>query len=122
MGPDYWRLKYKYEKLDVFNVSPPAQWGSIFLIRTGDADFSHWIVQQGYKRGIHQLQGHLEQIGDEHGPLMQPLGGVVPSNARRTIIPTPEEKDYFTVMGLPYIEPRERNLETIKRLRELNAV
>ena len=58
-GPKYYRLKYKGEKLDLFAVIPPAEWGVIFAIRTGDADYSHWLVQQGYSNALKVIDGHL---------------------------------------------------------------
>lgn len=37
--------------LDLFIVQPPAQWGVLFAIRTGPADFSKWIVTSRSKGG-----------------------------------------------------------------------
>ena len=79
--------------LDLFIVIAPAQWGVQFVIRTGPADFSHWIVTQ--KR----------------------LGGALPSYARvhdgavwngDAGIPMPEELDFLNFCGLGWIEPAQR--------------
>jgi DNA polymerase/3'-5' exonuclease PolX len=74
--------------LDLFLVTPPAQWGVLFTIRTGPADFSQWIVTP------------------------RNMGGCLPSNARvqdgRVLVnarplPMPEEIDFFDFLGLGWI-------------------
>lgn len=91
-GPKYYRIYFWYNgwryPIDLFVVIPPAQWGVIFLIRTGSADFSKWFVQQGYRYGIKVVNGHLEQNGK--------------------ILQTPEEIDVFTNMRVPYLRPSDR--------------
>jgi DNA polymerase/3'-5' exonuclease PolX len=79
---------------DLFIVLPPAQWGVIFTIRTGSADFSHRIVT---------IRKH---------------GGCLPSNCRMKDgvvwdpqdrpIPMPEEMDFLKFLGLGWIEPKDR--------------
>ena len=46
----YYRIRYQGEKVDIFSVLPPAQFGVIYLIRTGDAGFSHWFVNKDTPR------------------------------------------------------------------------
>lgn len=87
-GEKYYRLKYKGEKLDIFSVVEPAQYGVILAIRTGDAEFSHALVQQGWKYGIRVIDGHLERRG--------------------VTINTEEEKDVFSLLGIEWIEPEKR--------------
>lgn len=79
--------------LDLFIVTPPAQWGVIFTIRTGPAEFSHRIVT---------TKAH---------------GGLLPSNFSvregavwnsKEMFSTPEEVDFFRLIGLQYIEPWDR--------------
>jgi len=79
--------------LDLFMVTPPAQWGVQLLIRTGPADFSHRFVTK------------------------KKYGGLLPSNLRvkdgaiwsnNHIIETPNEEDVFEVLGIPFIEPKDR--------------
>lgn len=79
--------------VDLFIVTPPAQWGVIFMLRTGSAEFSHRMVTT-----------------KQHG-------GLMPSNLRShegairkgdTIIETPEEQDLFKILGVDYIEPKLR--------------
>ena len=88
-GEKYYRLKYKNEKLDIFSVIDPAQWGTLFLIRTGDADFSHEFVLRLWKFGLKSVDGHIE-------------------NAMGQTIDTPEEEDCFKLLKMPYIEPEQR--------------
>lgn len=101
-GPKSYRVKFKGEKVDIFAVIEPAQWGVIFAIRTGDSDFSHWLVQQGFKDGIRSVEGHLEkQFGDA-------LQKSNPIKYAPVIINTPEEIDVFRALGVNWIEPEKR--------------
>lgn len=81
--------------LDLFIVLPPAQWGVIFALRTGGAEFSKKLVTQ------------------------RRYGGYLPSNCfvkdgvihliTGETISTPEESDFFNLCGLGWIQPEERN-------------
>jgi len=84
---------YSGLSLDLFIVVAPAQWGVIFTIRTGSADFSHRLVTS------------------------KKFGGLMPSNLtvkdgaiwhNGHIIETPEEKDVFDLISVAYIEPELR--------------
>jgi DNA polymerase/3'-5' exonuclease PolX len=44
-------LKYAGINVDLFLVMPPATWGVQMVIRTGPADFSHWIVTRKARGG-----------------------------------------------------------------------
>lgn len=79
--------------LDLFCVLPPAEWGVIFTIRTGPADFSQWIVTQRSKGGA--LPSYA-QVKD----------GVV-HVGNRTIQMT-RERDFLEFCGLGWVEPEER--------------
>lgn len=74
-------------------LTTPEQWGVIFLIRTGSADFSHWFV-------THKCQGGAltdwMQIKD--GRLL--LAG--------NPVATPEETDVFERAGACWVPPEER--------------
>lgn len=79
--------------LDLFIVTPPAQFGIQFMIRTGSADFSHRLVTP------------------------RKYGGLMPSNYRvkdgaiwsdNHIIKTPNEQDVFDLIGVPFIQPELR--------------
>ncbi|OWP55329.1 MAG: hypothetical protein B2I17_10055 [Thermoplasmatales archaeon B_DKE] len=95
LGPRYYRIGYNHQgsnyPIDLFAVKPPAQWGVVFLIRTGSAEYSHWFVQQGYGHGVRVRDGHLERNG--------------------VTIDTPEEIDVFRRMLVPYADPKERDVE-----------
>ncbi len=80
-------------QLDLFIVTPPAQWGVQFLIRTGSAEFSKKFVTKKQYGGY--LPGH-----------MKVEGGALYENS--VMVPTPEEEDVFKAIGLPYVEPNKR--------------
>jgi len=102
-GPKYYRLFYKKERLDLFAVLPPAQWGVIFAIRTGSAEFSHWLVQQGWNRKL--------PIKFEDGRMVS--RGNFPSGVEYW--ETPEEADVFRMLDIPFVEPENRTMEWINR-------
>jgi DNA polymerase/3'-5' exonuclease PolX len=77
--------------LDLF-ITTPDQWGVIYLLRTGDADFSHTLVT---KRPHGALPREL-QI--DQGRVWR--GDVA--------LPTPEEPDVFDAIGVPWITPAAR--------------
>lgn len=79
--------------LDLFIVIEPAQWGVIFTIRTGPADFSHKLVT------LKSFGGYLPGDCKVHD------GGVYRGGA---LIPMPDEKDFLEFVGLGWIEPEAR--------------
>lgn len=83
-------------KLDLFLVTPPADWGVIYLIRTGPADFSHWIVTPKYFGG--GLPNGLQIQG----------GRVLTSDGEH--IHCWDEIDFLHVCNLDWIEPKDRHL------------
>lgn len=97
--------------LDLFIVTPPAQWGIIFTIRTGPGsvqdNFSRWIVTQkkyggalpdGYriKHGAIWLESQLDSKGE-------------PKRGEISNFPMPEEQDFFNFLELDWIEPKDRH-------------
>lgn len=77
-------------KLDLF-LAEPGNWGLIFAIRTGSADYSHKVLASAWvARGYHSEGGYLKQNGKTYDVL--------------------EEKDLFQRLSIPYIEPRFRNI------------
>lgn len=87
--------------LDVFGTTA-EQFGLIFLIRTGDAEFSRSLVTPRY-------QGGLLPMG------MRVQGGWLWDGGRRLV--TREEEDVFAAIGVPWIEPWERNAERVRAIR-----
>ena len=93
-GPRYKQILTPHGvALDVFVVLPPAQWGLIYLLRTGPADFSRWVVTPRRKGG--GLPSHL-RVKD--GAVWQ----------GKEIIPTPTEADVFRLLGMEPIPPARR--------------
>lgn len=93
-GPKYKQIALPEGlNLDLFIVTPPAQWGVIFLIRTGPAEFSRKLVTHKAVGGL--LPDYL-RVKD---------GAIWSSNH---IIETPEERDVFDLLGIPYIEAEAR--------------
>ena len=80
--------------LDLF-FATRKNWGLIFAIRTGSAEYSHKILAIGWvKAGYKSKEGILYK-GDN--PIV--VG---------------EEIDLFNLIGIDYIEPEKRNLEGIR--------
>lgn len=91
-GPHYKQIELTETVVDLFITTPP-QWGVIYTIRTGSADFSRWLVT--WKRNGGALPSNM-LVRDG---LLRMAGGV---------IPTPEETDFFRALGLDWISPEER--------------
>lgn len=81
--------------LDLFVVTPPAQWGVIYTIRTGSAEFSHWLVT---KRSQGGALPERFQVTD--GAVINFLTG--------EILDTPEEIDFLKLLELGWVEPSQR--------------
>jgi DNA polymerase/3'-5' exonuclease PolX len=80
------------------SVLPPAQWGVIFLIRTGAAGYSNWFVKAIRSKGYHVTDGALHRGG---------LGcGAAPCD----VLDTPEEADVYRITGVPFTPPHLRTL------------
>lgn len=88
-------------QLDLF-LATPDNWGLIFLIRTGPADYSQWLVSEARRRGHHVSGGHLWRGTHPHG--------VECSCAKTSFspVPTPEERDVYTALAMPWVDPRDR--------------
>lgn len=77
-------------KLDLF-FATPENWGLIYAIRTGSAEYSHQVLATGWvKKGYKSIDGQLI------------------SNGYPVIVR--EEEDLFRLIGLPFIEPEKRNV------------
>lgn len=82
-------------KLDLF-FAQPDNWASIFLIRTGDWEFSkHFVGHIMPQRGYKQSDGYIWHHGDK--------------------VEVKEEKELFDLMRIPFIEPKDRNIQTIRK-------
>lgn len=94
-GPKYKQLALGFglATCDLFIQPNPATWGTNFMIRTGSADFSKWIVTERQKGGA--LPGYMT-VADAR----LWCGGEV--------VATPEEEDFFHAIGIRWIPPEER--------------
>ena len=95
-------LKYAGIAVDLFLVLPPAQWGVQMVIRTGPAEFGHWLVTRRCKGG--GLPDHLIVQDGVVGERVMGAKGF----ERQGQISTPEEIDFLNLCGLGWIEPKDR--------------
>ena len=103
-GRGAWGPKFKRATLadglaiDIFSCGPGlgSQWGVIFAIRTGPAEFSHALVTS-------RLGGGFMPVG------MKVKDGQLWRNGD-IIVETPEEDDFFRALELPCWPPAERSL------------
>lgn len=93
---EYGKCKYTQRilpegiKLDLF-FAEEGNWGLIFAIRTGSAEYSHKVLANGWvKRGYKSEGGYLTQNGKTYE--------------------VREEKDLFERLGIQYVEPKHRTL------------
>lgn len=71
--------------LDIF-FATPENWGLIFAIRTGSADYSHHVLAKSWTRaGYTSTKGMLHKDG--------------------TPIPVPTEEHLYSLISLPYAPP-----------------
>jgi DNA polymerase/3'-5' exonuclease PolX len=77
-------------KLDLFLVEP-GNYGNQLAVRTGSADYSYKVLATGWvNKGYHSENGYLTKDGKR--------------------IEVREEKELFELIGIPYVEPKERSL------------
>ena len=77
-------------KLDLF-FAEPGNWGLIYAIRTGSAEYSHKVLASGWvKRGYKSIEGYI------HSGTLK--------------IETPEEEDLFKISNVAWVKPEMRNL------------
>jgi len=75
-------------KLDIFFASP-ENWGLIFAIRTGSADFSHKVLASGWSRLGYKSKG-----------------GILFRRGKQILVK--EEIELFDLLSMKYIDPKER--------------
>lgn len=79
--------------IDLFCVRPPGQWGAIFAIRTGPAEYAQRLVTNAHKHQLKCDQGRLVSTA------------LMTNGVERA---TPEEQDFITACGMPYLPPNFR--------------
>jgi DNA polymerase/3'-5' exonuclease PolX len=108
-GPRYKRLRDERTGVccDLF-LATPAGWGGALAIRTGPSDFSQALVTLALRQGKHVADGYLI-----HGH-PKPDRGCPAGAACPLIVPTPEETDFLSALGLPFLAPEHRTIEAIR--------
>ena len=96
-GSRFQRLLYADIPIDIFCCFPPSQWGVLSVIRTGPALFSKALITQRCEGGKYLPTGMRVQDG-------RVIDRGVP-------VETPEEEDFFKLLGLPYIHPEDRKVQ-----------
>lgn len=107
-------LRYAGIKCDLFINLPPAEWGVQLVIRTGPADFSHWLVTQRKFGGAlpngyfvkHQVVWDASQVRKSEMP--EDPDKALKLLAEGNHVPMAEEAEFLGFCGLGWIEPRER--------------
>lgn len=82
-------LPYNKIKLDLF-FATPDNFGLILAIRTGSQEFSKRLARAWVSRGYRSNMGTLWRNGAE--------------------VPTPSESEVFQAAGLPWVEPKLREV------------
>jgi DNA polymerase/3'-5' exonuclease PolX len=101
-GSKYKRLFHGPTQIacDLFIVTAET-WGNQLTIRTGPGDFSQALVTRALALGLKQDGGHLWKLHRDD---------------TRTVIPCPEELDFFAALKVPYLEPHERSVDALRKV------
>jgi DNA polymerase/3'-5' exonuclease PolX len=94
-GPKMKQFYWGGMKVDLFLQPDPATWGVNLMIRTGSAEFSHWMVTP-------QGQGGAcpDALSFKDARIWR--------NGKALL--TPEEEDVFHILGLAWIAPEDRDM------------
>lgn len=95
-GPKHKRMVYQCVNVDLFVVTPPAQWPVILAIRTGPGAFSKALVTRQRFGGLLPDRYKVSE-----GALRYRLSEMVVPNVDT-------EEELFRLLGLPWIEPSGR--------------
>lgn len=117
-GPHYKRLRHVSGiACDLF-ITDEKRWGIIYTLRTGPGEFSQGLVTLAREQGrrVHEglLHNHVFKRKMVQGA--DPHWVEIPCEKGEhcpLIIPTPEEIDFFTALGLRFLEPSQRTPEAI---------
>lgn len=100
-GDKYKRFVYRGVAVDLF-IAEPDNLGNILAIRTGNAEFSRALVTQ-------------RRHGGFMPPWLKQKDGYLWSVNNRVICET--EADFFTAIGIPFVEARDRNETTVNEIK-----
>jgi len=121
-GPRYYRISYHYQArgetypVDLFVVLPDAQdWGVIFTIRTGSAEFSHQLATLALSKGMKLMGGRLwkKPLPEAEADHLKPLWFHVRCDT---------EQQFSDALGINYIEPKDRQPTFCKFTRKSGEV
>tara|TARA_R110000868_G_scaffold408859_1_gene693035 strand:- start:310 stop:858 length:549 start_codon:yes stop_codon:yes gene_type:complete len=77
-------------EVDIF-FATEINWGYLLATRTGSAEYSHKVLARGwYRLGYRGIKGNLTKYGK--------------------IVPIREEVDLFNLIGIPWVEPKYRDV------------
>ena len=93
MGDAYKALVYRGMPVDLF-VTTAERWGCIYALRTGPGDWNTALVTR--------CKEHWRRVE----------GGRVLYHNR--VVPTPEERDFFRALGVPWVEPWDRQVDRLR--------
>jgi DNA polymerase/3'-5' exonuclease PolX len=93
MGPLYKALEYGGLPVDLF-ITDAERWGCIFALRTGPGDWNTRLVTDCKRWFRSVADGRVLHLGRP--------------------IPTPEEADFFRALGVPWIDPWERSVGSLR--------
>lgn len=98
MGSAYMALVYQGLPVDLF-ITDAERWGCIFALRTGPGDWNTRLVTdcKRYFRSV--ADGRVLHLGRP--------------------VPTPEESDFFAALGVTWLDPWERNVDSLRFDRDL---
>lgn len=115
-GPRYKRLRHVSGiACDLF-ITDSRRWGVIYTLRTGPSEFSQALVTLARKQGKRVNDGLLH---NHRFIWNMTRDAEVPCDKGERcplIIPTPEEIDFFTALGVRFLEPSQRTPEAITNL------
>ena len=100
-GEKYRRILWGEIPVDIF-ITTPGQWGTIFAIRTGGAEFSHALVTP-------------RTFGGLCPPLYRVVSGYVCHVDEQ--LDMPEEIDLLMAFGIGWIEPEARTAQAVVDIR-----
>ncbi len=87
-------------QIDLFMLNK-INFGRLYMVRTGSADFSTWMAERWVKWGYKGIEGQLWLVDEFKNPLKR--------------ISTPTEKSIFDLLGLKVIPPHKRNQRGLPR-------
>lgn len=92
---DYPAIEERKIIIDIFTATP-SSWGSMLLIRTGDADFSRLFMGTILPKHGYRAEGGFIWKGND-------------------VVNLPEERDVFALAKMPFIEPHLRTAESLNK-------